>query len=75
VLDIPELFVQTQLMPEDEQLSIEILCDLIQRELQNSLEDLAVIREKRAQAKRRLPMLKTALANADQYLRDLETKM
>ena len=61
-------------MPEEE-LSIEILCDLIQRELQNSLEDLAVIREKRSQAKRRFPLLKAALANAGHYLKDLETKV
>ena len=61
-------------MPEEE-LSVEILCDLIQRELENALEDLAVIREKNTQAKRRFPTLKAALANAGHYLRDLETNV
>jgi len=38
-------------MPEEE-LSVEILCDLIQRELENALEDLAVIRQKKSQESR-----------------------
>ena len=62
-------------MPEDEQLSVDILCNLIQRELQNSLEDLAVVRQKGSQAKRRILLLKAALSNASQYLRDLEAKL
>ena len=62
-------------MPEDEQLSVDILCNLIQRELQNSLEDLAVVRQKGPQAKRRILLLKAALSNASQYLRDLEAKL
>jgi hypothetical protein len=55
-LDAQELLVRDAGMPEEE-LSLEILCDLIQRELQNALEDLAVIREKKSRAKRRFPIV------------------
>ena len=61
-------------MPEEE-LSIEVLCDLIQRELQNAIEDLAAIQEKKSQERRRFAMLKSALSNAAHYLGDLETKV
>lgn len=62
-------------MREEEELSIEVLCNLIQRELQNSLEDLEKIRERGLQAKRRCPLMKAALGNAGHYLGDLESKL
>jgi hypothetical protein len=54
---------------EEDQMSFEVWCDLLETELKIALEDLAKIRKAdKAQAKNRCHMLRAALGNARHYL-------
>ena len=61
--------------PIDDELTFRSHCDLIGRELQKAQDALAFIRESRGQAKGRCLLLKAALRNAHDYLRELEMSL
>ena len=63
------------LMPneEDEEMSFDIWCDLLERELKIALEDLALIRKAdKTQVKDICYMVRAALGNARHYLREIQ---
>jgi hypothetical protein len=61
-------------MPNEEgQMSFDIWCDLLERELKIALDDLEKIRKSdKAQAKNTCPMLRAALGNARRYLSEIQ---
>jgi hypothetical protein len=61
--------------PIDDELTFISHCDLIGRELQKAQDSLAFVRESRGQAKGRCLLLKVALFNARDYLRQLEISL
>ena len=61
---------------EEDQMSFEIWCDLLERELQIALEDLEKIRKSdKAQAKNSYYMLRAALGNARHYLTEIQDSL
>ena len=68
---------QTRSMPNDEEkMSLEIWCDLLEAELKRALEDLSVIRGlDKAQAKSKSHMLRAALNNAQHYFREIQDSL
>jgi hypothetical protein len=61
---------------EEEKMSLEIWCDLLEAELKRALEDLSVIRGlDKAQAKSKSDMLRAALNNALDYLRETQDSL
>ena len=60
---------------EEEKMSLEIWCDLLEAELKRALEDLSVIRGlDKAQAKSKSHMLRAALNNAQHYFREIQRR-
>jgi hypothetical protein len=61
---------------EEDQMSFDIWCDLLERELKIALEDLEKIRKsERAQAKNTCLMLRAALGNARHYLSEIQNSL
>ena len=61
---------------EEDQMSFEIWCDLLERELKIALEDLEKIRKSdKAQAKNTCHMLRAALGNARHYLSEIQDSL
>jgi hypothetical protein len=61
---------------EEDQMSFEVWCDLLETELKIALEDLAKIRKAdKAQAKNRCHMLRAALGNARHYLSEIQDSL
>ena len=67
---------QTRSMSDEEKMSFEIWCDLLEVELKRALEDLSVIRGlDKAQAKSKSHMLRAALNNAQRYFREIQDSL
>jgi len=64
-------------MPNEEgQMSFDIWCDLLERELKMALEDLEKIRKSdKAQAKNSCHMLRAGLGNARHYLTEIQDSL
>jgi AAA domain len=61
---------------EEDQMSFEIWCDLLERELKIALEDLEKIRKSaKAEAKNTCHMLRAALGNARHYLSEIQDSL
>jgi hypothetical protein len=61
---------------EEDQMSFDIWCDGLERELKTALEDLEKIRKAdNAQAKITCLMLRAALGNAQHYLREIQDSL
>jgi hypothetical protein len=61
---------------EEDQMSLDIWCDLLERELEMALEDLEKIRKSdKAQAKITCHMLRAALGNARHYLSEMQDSL
>jgi len=61
---------------EEDQMSFDIWCDLLERELKLALEDLAKVRKaEKAQARNTCHMLRAALANARHYLSEIQDSL
>ena len=61
---------------EEDQMSFDIWCDLLERELKIALEDLEKIRKSdKAEAKNTCHMLRAALANARHYLSEIQDSL
>jgi hypothetical protein len=61
---------------EEDQMSFDIWCDLLERELKIALEDLEKIRKSdKAQAKNTSHMLRAALGNARHYLSEIQANL
>jgi hypothetical protein len=59
--------------PKEDKIPVEIRCDLLERELQEALDDLATIRKAKSPSEKRniCYMLRAALGNARHYLNEL----
>jgi hypothetical protein len=63
-------------MSEEEKMSLKIWCDLLEGELKRALEDLSVIRGlDKIQAKSKSHMLRAALNNSQDYLREIQDSL
>lgn len=61
---------------EEDKMSLDIWCDLFERELKMALEDLEKIRKSdKAQAKNTCYMLRAALGNASHYLTEIQDSL
>ena len=61
---------------EEDQMSFDLWCDLLERELKIALEDLEKIRKAdKAQAKNTSHMLRAALGNARHYLSEIQASL
>ena len=61
---------------EEDQMPIEIWCDLLERELKIALEDLEKVRKSdKAQGKNTCHMLRAALGNARHYLSEIQDSL
>ena len=61
---------------EEDKMSLDIWCDLLERELKMALEDLEKIRKSdKAQAKNTCYMLRAALGNARHYLTEIQDSL
>ena len=61
---------------EEEKMSLEIWCDLLEAELKRALEDLSMIRGlDKVQAKSKSHMLRAALNNAQHYFREIRDSL
>lgn len=61
---------------EEDQMSLDIWCDLLERELKMALENLEKIRKSdKAQAKNTCYMLRAALGNARHYLTEIQDSL
>jgi hypothetical protein len=61
---------------EEDQMSFDIWCDLLERELKIALEDLEKIRKSdKTQAKHTCHMLRAALGNARHYLGEIQDSL
>ena len=71
----PKRYVRS-MSDEEEKMSLEIWCDLLEAELKRALEDLSVIRGlDKAQAKSKSHMLRAALNNAQHYFREIQDSL
>jgi hypothetical protein len=61
---------------EEDKMSLEVWCDLLEAELKRALEDLSVVRGlDKAQAKSKSHMLRAALNNAQHYFREIQDSL
>ena len=61
---------------EEDKMSLDIWCDLLERELKMALEDLEKIRKSdKAEAKNACYMLRAALGNARLYLTEIQDSL
>ena len=61
---------------KEDQMSLDLWCDLLERELKMALEDLEKIRKSdKAQAKNTSHMLRAALGNARHYLSEIQDSL
>ena len=71
----PKRYVRS-MSDEQEKMSLEIWCDLLEAELKRALEDLSLIRGlDKAQAKSKSHMLRAALNNVQHYFREIQDSL
>jgi hypothetical protein len=71
----PKRYVRS-MSDEEEKMSLEFRCDLLEAELKRALEDLSVIRGlDKAKAKSKSHMLRAALNNAHHYFREIQDSL